>query len=455
MKDLSNILLGTQGAQTPSNATSVAANEAKALGQLGELAQNNPELALMLNDQNVDFKAMLEGMSHEEAQALVDSVNNGVNVLEAKQASLAGELNQALQLQPTVQSMLQGGQDATDLNQLQKGMEQAPTQTNNSNNSALNNILMKNQSEQVTTLDTSKMKQAEDASRAFIPERKSIFDISAKKQAMQQAQTPVMQSSEDAVSLNQFMQNQSQSMKNRMATQQYQNENASMFAPALAVSKLDGMKNAEMNNQNTDVIQNAMSSNQNSTMLEQMDLSGGEQSFDGNESLPMQQIQTKAPIAMAAGAKVFDMSTLQNAENANEVINQIQNYIIQSKASNQQSVQMTFNHAELGNIDLQVMKAGGDNINIFINAQTAEGAKFFQQTQGELLQNLQQSGLQVAEFKLDSSSSSNNSQTNQDSSKQFNGQERQHAGHEQNKRENESEKRQELWQYLQREREMA
>ena len=158
---------------------------------------------------------------------------------------------------------------------------------------------------------------------------------------------------------------------------------------------------------------------------------------------------------MAAGAKVFDMSTLQNAENANEVINQIQNYIIQSKASNQQSVQMTFNHAELGNIDLQVMKAGGDNINIFINAQTAEGAKFFQQTQGELLQNLQQSGLQVAEFKLDSSSSSNNSQTNQDSSKQFNGQERQHAGHEQNKRENESEKRQELWQYLQREREMA
>ena len=164
----------------------------------------------------------------------------------------------------------------------------------------------------------------------------------------------------------------------------------------------------------------------------------------------------KAPVAMAASAKVFDMSALQNADNANELINQIQNYIIQTKAGNEQSVQMTFNHAELGNIDLQVMKAGGDNINIFINAQTAEGAKFFQQTKGELLQNLQQSGLQVAEFKLDSSSSSNNnSHTNQDSSKQFNSQERQHAGHEQNRREKDSDRRQELWQHLQREREMA
>lgn len=452
MKDLSNILLGTPGAKTPSTASSAAANEAKALGQLGELAQNNPELALMLNDGNADFKAMLEGMSHEEAQALVDSVNNGVNVLEAKQASLAGELNQALQSQPTVQPMLQGGQDATNLNNFQKGMEQAPVQNQPNNNSALNNILMKAQPEQMTTVDTSQMKQAEDATRAFIPERKSIFDLNKNAQANQ---TPVMQSSEDAVSLNQFMQNQSQSMKARMATQQYQNENASIFAPAIAVSQLDGIKNNnEMNTQNTDSLQGAMSANQNSAMLEQMDLSGGEQQFDGSENLP-NQFQMKAPIAAAASAKVFDMASLQNAENANEVINQIQNYIIQSKASNQQSVQMTFNHAELGNIDLQVMKAGGDNINIFINAQTAEGAKFFQQTQGELLQNLQQSGLQVAEFKLDSSSSSNNSQTNQDSSKQFNGQERQHAGHEQNKRDNESEKRQELWQYLQREREMA
>ena len=434
MKDLSNILLGTQGAKTPSNAAYVASNEAKALGQLGELAQNNPELALILNDQNVDFKAMLEGMSHEEAQALVDSVNNGVNVLEAKQATLAGELNQALQVQP----MLQSGQDATNLNQFQKGMEQALAQP-----------------EQMTAVDTSKMRQAEDASRAFIPERKSIFDVAAKKQNMQQ--TPIMQSSEDALNLNQFMQNQSASAKARMASQQYQNESASMFAPAVAVSQLDGMKNAEakMNNTNTtDSLQSALQT-QPGNILEQMDLAGGEQGFDGGEHLP-NQFQMKAPVAMAASAKVFDMSALQNADNANELINQIQNYIIQTKAGNEQSVQMTFNHAELGNIDLQVMKAGGDNINIFINAQTAEGAKFFQQTKGELLQNLQQSGLQVAEFKLDSSSSSNNnSHTNQDSSKQFNSQERQHAGHEQNRREKDSDRRQELWQHLQREREMA
>ena len=56
---------------------------------------------------------------------------------------------------------------------------------------------------------------------------------------------------------------------------------------------------------------------------------------------------------MAASTKVFDMSQLQNANNAQDVINQIQNYIIQSKASNEQSIQMTFNHTDLGDIDLR------------------------------------------------------------------------------------------------------
>lgn len=454
MKDLSNILLGTQSATAPGSAGSVVSSEARALSKLGELANNSPELALLLNEENVDFKALLEGMSHEEAQALVDSVNNGVNVLEAKQATLASELSQTLQKEPMVQPMLQTGDDARNLQQFQNGLESNPTPQTKENIQAILNKSAMTAEEPV--VDTSQMKQAEDATRAFMPKRKSIFQVNQNQNLATQntqANANQLQTGEDAMSLNQFMQNQSASGKQRIAQNQYQNEAKSMFAPKAEVAKLDGIKNNENTMKNVDSLQSAVT--QNSSTSENMDLSGGEHSFDGDENLHSQVQQVKAPTAMAATAKVFDMSTLQNAEKTQDVINQIQNYIIQSKVSNEQSVQMTFNHAELGNVDLQVMKASGDNIHVFINAQSSEGAKFFQQNQGELLQNLQQAGLQVAEFKLESSSSSNNSHTNQDSSRQFQGQERQHAEHEHNKRDNESERRRELWQSLQNEREMA
>ena len=100
------------------------------------------------------------------------------------------------------------------------------------------------------------------------------------------------------------------------------------------------------------------------------------------------------------------------------------------------------------------MKGAGDQVNILISAQSAEGAKFFQQHHNELMQSLNQAGVQVADFKLDTSSQSNNN-SQQDSSRQFNGQEKQHAQHEQNRRDNESQKRHELWAHLNKEKELA
>lgn len=442
MKNLTNILQ-SQGMQTKHASGAVQANEARALENVGNLANSNPDLAKLMNDPNMDFKALLEGMSHEEAQALVDAVNNGVDVLAENQGQLQAQLQQGLTQQPLVQNAMMTGQDAsqvnTDFNQ--------PTEPKTLEALLGQNTKMASNGE--TVVDTSKMKQAEDATRAFIPERKSIFQVN--KQAPQtntQANTQTVQDSNEVLNLNQFMSKQSASAKNRMVAQNYQNEQKSMFAPKVDVAKLDGMKN-----QNTQQV-SQMTSTQSEQAMPQFDMSGGDAQMN-QEFMGQHTNHAKAPLAMGATTKVFDMSTLQNTENTQDVINQIQNYIIQSKASNEQSVQMTFNHHELGNVDLQVMKGAGDHLNIMINAQSAEGAKFFQQNQGELLQSLQQAGVQVAEFKLDSSSQSNNNSQNSDSNKQFSGQEKQHAEHEQNKRDNESEKRKELWAHLTEEREIA
>ena len=454
MKDLTNILQ-SQGMQTKHASGVVQANEARALENVGNLANSNPDLAKLMNDPNMDFKALLEDMSHEEAQALVDAVNSGVDVLAENQGQIQTQLQQGLTQQPLVQNAMMTGQDAsqvnTDFNQ--------PTEPKTLEALLGQNTKMASNGE--TVVDTSKMKQAEDATRAFIPERKSIFQVNKQaSQANTQASAQAVQDSNDVLNLNQFMSKQSASAKNRMVAQNYQSEQKSMFAqnyqdeqksmfaPKVDVAKLDGMKN-----QNTQQV-SLMTSTQSEQAMPQFDMSGGDAQMN-QEFMGQHTNHAKAPLAMAATAKVFDMSALQNADNTQDVINQIQNYIIQSKASNEQSVQMTFNHHELGNVDLQVMKGAGDHLNIMINAQSAEGAKFFQQNQGELLQSLQQAGVQVADFKLDSSSQSNNNSQNNESNKQFSGQERQHAEHEQNKRDNESEKRKELWAYLTEEREIA
>jgi len=467
MKNLVNILQ-KQGMQAKHNA-SVANAETRAMENVGKMAQNNPDIAQLLGDENVDFKALLQNMSHEDAQALVEQVNNGVETLGANQESLKAQLQAQMSQQPIVQNANATGVDATNLNQLQANPElnnllnntdaqtpqagfNQPTQPQTLEALLGKNVKM-NQNPQATantTVDTSQMKQAEDSSRAFMPERKSIFEVANKNQAnkIMQAntqaspQTAQVQSSNEMVNLNQFMQGQSASAKNRIVQQNYKNEQASMFTPKVETATLDGLKSNQVVNAT------------NNEMQQGFDMSGGEMAQDSNvELIAPNNIKTAS--AMAAGTKVFDMSALQNANNTQDVINQIQNYIIQSKASNEQSVQMTFSHRDLGNIDLQVMKSGGDTVNIMINAQSTEGAKFFQQNQGELLQTLQNAGIQVADFKLDSSSqSNNNSNSNQDSSKQFAQQGKDGQQHEQNKKDNESSKRSELWKEYE-EREMA
>jgi hypothetical protein len=107
--------------------------------------------------------------------------------------------------------------------------------------------------------------------------------------------------------------------------------------------------------------------------------------------------------------KVIDMNSLQNVENTDEMINKIQDYIVQSKVTGQKSIEMSFMHKDLGQFNLQVDKLDNQQIQVSIMSSSSDGAKFFKENQTALMNSLSQSGLQVSEIKLESSSDSKSS----------------------------------------------
>lgn len=156
---------------------------------------------------------------------------------------------------------------------------------------------------------------------------------------------------------------------------------------------------------------------------------------------------TKTNTVAADPSKIFDMNQLTGNKplSPDALITKIQDYIIQTRAGNEKSVEMSFTHKDLGQVGLQVQKHAGENIAITINTATLEGAKFFNQNQGELLQSLSTAGLQVSDFKLESSKASSNQNFSDDSSKQFAGNNKQGAQSESGERKQEQDKRQTLW----------
>ena len=141
---------------------------------------------------------------------------------------------------------------------------------------------------------------------------------------------------------------------------------------------------------------------------------------------------------------------LKSSDTTETVIGKIQDYIIQSKVSNDPNVQLRFNHSELGNVDLQVQKMSGDNISVTITSNSADAVKFFTENKAELLQTLTSSGLNISDLKLESNTSTNkdpNSQQNQsfaDSKSEF-------SGSKQGQQDKESKRREELWELFDKE----
>lgn len=159
----------------------------------------------------------------------------------------------------------------------------------------------------------------------------------------------------------------------------------------------------------------------------------------------------KAANNIQSAGKAFNINELAGSTTQDGVISKIQDYIVQSKVENQSNVELSFHHKDLGQVDLKVQKMSGEALNIQIATNTADGAKFFTQNQTDLLQSLGKAGIQVGEFKLETSqsSSSNGSSLAQDnsSSSSEGGQKGQNQPG--NQKDQDSKRREELWNLFQ------
>ncbi len=142
-----------------------------------------------------------------------------------------------------------------------------------------------------------------------------------------------------------------------------------------------------------------------------------------------------------SSSQVLDLSSI-STEDSTAMIDRISNYIAQTAAANKESVTTSFKHNDLGQVDLIVNKARGDNpLNIQIVTHTAEGKDFFMKNQGLLSTALQTAGVKVGELSL-ASRENFNQEKDSDSENFAQNQNREYNGKD---RRNDSERRKNLW----------
>lgn len=234
------------------------------------------------------------------------------------------------------------------------------------------------------------------------------------------------------MNLNQFFANQPNSVKQRAIGQKaYRPLTESMFNKKIdsSIPEVTAAKN------DTVSLQHVMFGAQEA----------GEQLNQDGQFSQSQTIPTKINNTNTAN-NVFNINNIQSSDTSEQIISKIQDYIVQSKVSGSQDVQMSFEHTELGKIDLHVQKAQNNALNISIGARSAEGSKFFAQNQSELLNSLAQAGVNVGELKLESSSSSNNQSSFENNSKNQFSQNSSRGNQSDSRQQNEdSRRREEIW----------
>ena len=238
-----------------------------------------------------------------------------------------------------------------------------------------------------------------------IHQQRSMFDLSKPQVNEQQKlssaileNNKVQKSAQNLVNFNQFLNNQSPQMnklaKNAIAKNSYTPINESLFNAKIKESLPQTI--AQVDSTPSRSLQD---------IIYGVNLDGSE--LDQNQQFS--QAMDASPKALATGEKaatnkVLDLSNVQHVNNSEELINKVQDYIIQTKVGKNPQVQMSFNHDDLGQVDLIVNKLN-DQINVSIQAQTHQGKEFFGKNQVELIRNLNQSGVQIAEFKIESNTS--------------------------------------------------
>lgn len=254
-----------------------------------------------------------------------------------------------------------------------------------------------------------------------------VVDLTAKVKSTKEVAQPQITDNENVVDLL----NQKRNLKNPVQGQ-YANQN-----PKLILEKV--MKEVKTKTGNMEVTPDEIKMMKNLDYLNDADkvvkFVGGDKDLSAN-------LNTKAT------DKVFDLSKIKTT-NANEIIDQISNHIIQNQAARSKTVDLAVNHNELGRINIHVQKLNPEQVNIQIMTQTPEGKQFFAENTRGLLNHLSTNGVNVADLKLDNTSSSqlNSGKDHASSSDQFAGNRGQHSQNqsEDNNRRQDSKRREDLW----------
>ena len=419
-----NILQILQGQQTTKGLNAPVDSEVQA--SIDSLIASNPEISE--NSENKDFASLLMGEEEKVSlEQVVDQSKNQIPALSQEKAIDAKE-TEILRAQPKLIST-----ETTHLDQPVKMIAKLQN--------------MDTASSQITTKGSQQIEEIEvqqnpdmEAKVLNLKGKSTYFSNPVKKLFKPKTENVMKEASVEKQSnllkLNDFIAKQSPVSQKRSVASAYKPVSTSMFNKKIEASLPGAVKSPDLDLSKKPLELSA----QNENML---DL--------GSESNAHFAPSHKLEIGVKAvqqQTQVFDLNqTTESVNTREEVLSKVQDYLVQAKVGNEKQVEFSFQHKELGQVDLMVQKAQGDQLNIAIHSHSTEGAKFFTKHQGELLQSLTQNGVAVSDFKLDSSQSS--SHFGQDSGRgQFSQGQKQQFGSESGQRQHDSEKRQQLWNQL-------
>lgn len=142
-------------------------------------------------------------------------------------------------------------------------------------------------------------------------------------------------------------------------------------------------------------------------------------------------------------APVYDMSALNTSRDAGQIIEEINNYIIQTKEANREQVDLKVSHNDLGLIDIKVEKGIGQELNVKIGTHSVEGSNFFKAHQNELVVSLNTNGIRLGDFKIEQQAASKDFSQQGQSGQQH--KQDQQFGSESGQRRHDQDRRQKLW----------
>lgn len=157
---------------------------------------------------------------------------------------------------------------------------------------------------------------------------------------------------------------------------------------------------------------------------------------------------------VSAPSRTFNMQNLTKTQDADSILTQVSDYIVQAKAAKEPTVQMRVNHQDLGMLDITVSRSANDAVSIVLGTQDNGAKMFLGQNRDSLMSHLSQAGVNVSDLKMEQSSQSKDSNSNQNSQQNNQAGSQRQFGSEQNQRRDEQQRRQDLWDLI-REKEVA